>query len=168
MAKQATAEKRQRRERGSINPDDIMGRIFNHDALDDPFNLRGLDYEWPSLLPRDREIFSPARAAAWMVHRVDVEACTMGPLPPCSFMDNWLAIMSRDPIESGGMVANIEARLESNRDRSLFPANAGPRLPRLQERMAKEQSNLELTLLNLAADHEDCRAQGRGEEFNQF
>ena len=81
-------------------------------------------------------------------------------------MDNWLAISSRDPIESGGMAANLEARLESNRDQSLFPANAGPQLPGLRERTPEEQSNLEITLLDLAADHEDFRAQGRGEEFN--
>ena len=90
----------------------------------------------------------------------------MGPLPSQSFMDNWLAISSGDPIESGGMVANIEVRLESNRDRSLFPANARPRLPGLQERTPAEQSQLEITLLDLAANHEDDRAEGRGEEFN--
>ena len=144
----------------------VAERIFSHDASDDPFNPNGDDYEWPILSPRDREIFSPARTAAWLVRRVDVETRTTNPPLPRSTMDNWLAIASGDPIESGGMVENIQARLESNRDRHLYPANPGPRVYGLRPRTAEEQSNLELILLDLAADHEEYRAQGRGEEFN--
>ncbi|KAK0224862.1 hypothetical protein EDD85DRAFT_959125 [Armillaria nabsnona] len=56
------------------NPDLIPRRTAT-----DPFNPRGLDYEWNELEQIDRDILGPHRVNAWELRRVDVEARTLWP-----------------------------------------------------------------------------------------